>query len=319
VTPQAYDEFVARSPQGSLFCASWWLDAVAGDSWRANALEANGTIVAAWPTVVRKTRFGELHGGAPLTPFLGPLFRPSGGSEIRRRANEIKHIELLLALIEPCAHIEARCNPSFDYWTPLSWHGFTQTTRYTWRLLDLDDVDAVFQGMRENVRREIRKAQKQGITVDAGSLADLEEVHRETVARQGLAASARVSREALRRIEDAAAPRGARTILVARDAAGRVQASGYFVYDERYVYYLLGGSHGDYRTSGSPSLLMWRAIELAAERGLGFDFEGSMVRSVERFFRSFGGRPAPYSVVRKTASTPLRLATALKRAARSVL
>jgi hypothetical protein len=320
MTREAYDELVARSPQGCLFCFSWWLDAVAGEAWRPNALEADGAVVAAWPTVVRKSSFGELHVGAPLTPFLGPLLSPpAGANEIRRRATEIKQLELLLGLIEPCAHIEARCNPAFDYWTPLSWHGFSQTTRYTWRLPDLGDLDAVFRGLRENVRREIRKARKQGIIVAEGTLADLEAVHDETVRRQGLAASAPANRAALSRIEAAAAPRGARTILVARDAAGRVHASGYFVHDERYVYYLLGASHGEYRTSGSPSLLMWRALELAAGRGLAFDFEGSMVRGVERFFRSFGGVPTPYSVVRKTASRSLRVATALKRAVRSAV
>jgi hypothetical protein len=318
VNREAYDAFVELSPQGSVFCSSWWLDAVAGGAWRPNVLEDAEGIAAAWPTVVRKTPFGNLHAGAPLTPFLGPLFSPDQGkSETRRRSTEIKRLQSLLGLIEPAAHIEARCNPAFDYWTPLSWHGFKQSTRYTWRLPDLGDLDAVLGGLHENTRYEIRKARKRGVTVEIGPLEEFEAVHAATAARGGLSEYVRRNREALRRIEAAAARRQARTILLARDGDGGVHAGGYFVHDARYVYYLAGGSDPAHRTDGSPTLLLWRAIELAAERGVGFDFEGSMVRGVERFFRSFGGVPAPYSVVRKTASTAMRLTVALKRAARS--
>src|SRR5438105_1394961 len=40
-----YDELVATSPQGSVFCTSWWLDAVAPGRWRAHELEENGMTV----------------------------------------------------------------------------------------------------------------------------------------------------------------------------------------------------------------------------------------------------------------------------------
>src|SRR5436305_3364540 len=110
-----YDELVATSPQGSIFCTSWWLDAVAPGRWRAHVVEEHGRAVAAWPTVVRTTRFGDIHGGAPLTPFLGPLFPPGDGA--RRRSREIKLVEALLEKLGPFAHLEARCNPAFDYWT----------------------------------------------------------------------------------------------------------------------------------------------------------------------------------------------------------
>ena len=55
-TASAYDDFVASSPQGSIFCTSWWLDAVAPGRWRTHVVEEKERIVAAWPTVVRTTR-----------------------------------------------------------------------------------------------------------------------------------------------------------------------------------------------------------------------------------------------------------------------
>ena len=303
---EAYDELVDRSPQGSLFASSWWLDAVAPGRWRPNLVEVEGR-AAAWPTVVRRSRLGEVHTGAPLTPFLGPLFPPDESRQARSR--ELGYLERLLEELMPFAHLEARCHPAFDYWTPLSWHGFAQTTHYTWRLPDLSDVEGVWSGLRENVRREIRKARKSGIEVEPGSLADFLALHERAAEHRAVVAG----RVLLERIEAAARERQAGTILVARDADGRSHSAGLFVHDRRFTYYLLGASEPGLRTTGAASLVMWEAIRGAAERSAGFDFEGSMLRHVERFVRAFGGVPTPYSVVRKTASPLYRATVALKR------
>jgi len=312
-----YDEFVAHSPQGSIFASSAWLDAVAPGRWRMHVVEEGGAVVGAWPTVVRPTPLGEVHTGAPLTPYLGPLLR-SDANPVRGRANDIRYLELLLVQLGRFAHIEAHCHPAFDYWTPLAWEGFTQTTRYSWRLTDLRDLEAVFRGTRENIRREIRKAEKRGLVVAPASLANFLELHRATVLQAGRNDSLGANHRALEAIDETLAPQDARSILVARDAEGRAHAGAYLVHDDRFMYYLVGASDPALRNSGAPSLVLWRGIEEAAERGLSFDFEGSMVKGVERFFRAFAGTPTPYSVVRKTPSAGFRVARALKRAARRV-
>src|SRR5205809_2610646 len=46
-----YDLLVERSPQGSIFATSWWLDAVAPGGWRMHCAEKGEELVAAWPTV----------------------------------------------------------------------------------------------------------------------------------------------------------------------------------------------------------------------------------------------------------------------------
>jgi hypothetical protein len=298
-----YDELVATSPQGSVFCTSWWLAAVAPERWRANELEENGAIVAAWPTVVRPSRFGEVHVGAPLTPFLGPLFPPGGGA--RRRSREIKLLESLLDRIGPHAHLEARCNPGFDYWTPLRWHGFRQTTNYTWRLPDLSDLDAVFAGFRENIRGHVRAAEKAGMIVEEAGLGDFLELHRRRFSRDP---------EGIERIDSAAAQRDARTILIARDADGTARAGGYFVHDARCTTYLLAATDTEVR--GAASAVLWEAIQRSGARGAAFDFEGSMLRHVESFVRSFGGVPTPYSIVWRTPSASFRAVRAIKRTLR---
>jgi hypothetical protein len=280
---------------------SWWLDAVAPGRWRAHELRDGESIVAAWPTVVDTMRLGVVHRGAPLTPFLGPLLPAGEGA--RRRSRELKLVEELLEQFGSFAHLEARCNPAFDYWTPLRWHGFQQTTNYTWRLTDLSDLDAVFAGFRENIRGHVRAAEKSGTTVVEASLDDFLELHRRRFDRDP---------QGVDRIDAAAAARGARTILVARDSDGVARAGGYFVHDERFTTYLLAATDAEVR--GAASLVLWEAIKRAAERRTAFDFEGSMLRHVESFVRSFGGVPTPYSIVWCTPSPPLRVIRTVKRA-----
>jgi hypothetical protein len=304
-----YDQLVESSPQGTLFCTSWWLDAVAPGCWQPNELVDDGAVVAAWPTVARKGRFGVEHAGAPLTPWLGPLF----GADLRRSLED-EITGRLLERIGRYAQLTARCSPAYDYWTPLYWRGFTQTTRYTWRIDDLSDLEATFSRLRNKVRGAVRRAQREGMTVESGTLEDFLAIHSDTLERQHRQHD-RAGRQAVRTIDPAAAERGARTILIARDSDGRATAGGYFVHDRRTTYYLMGGISADAATPYAVPLLLWTAIEQAAGRGTAFDFEGSMLRPIELLVRGFGGRPAAYSVVRHTPSAPLRGATALKRLA----
>jgi hypothetical protein len=310
-----YDAFVASSPQGTLFCRSWWLDATAGpDSWRhADVCDADGRLVATWPAAVRRTRYGDVLTGAPLTPCLGPLL--SAGEGRQRRSREVDQLERLAEALRPYAHIDARCSPRLDYWAPLAWHGFSQTAHYTWRLEDVSDEDATFAGLQNSTRRQVAKARSSGLAVAQGSVDDLVALQRQTFGRQE-AAGTGPPEPLVRRIAAAVAAHDAGEIVVARDDAGRVHSASMFVYDERTTWYLLGASDTELRASGSASLLMWEGIRRAGARGTAFDFEGSMLRHLERFVRNFGGEPIPYSIVRHTPSVQWRLRVTGGRLAR---
>lgn len=45
--------------------------------------------------------------------------------------------------------------------------------------------------------------------------------------------------------------------------------------------------------------LVWHGIELATERGLNYDFEGSMIKRIAKSFREYGGTPKLYFRIRK--------------------
>ena len=102
--------------------------------------------------------------------------------------------------------------------------------------------------------------------------------------------------------------------FIAQDEKEQNHAGVLIVWDENSAYYLLGGSDPNLRNSGAMSLCMWEAIKFASTVAKKFDFEGSMIESVERFFRAFGAEQKPYFHITKTPSYILRMAKILKLA-----
>jgi predicted acetyltransferase len=106
-------------------------------------------------------------------------------------------------------------------------------------------------------------------------------------------------------------------MLFACDGDDRVHAVAYLVWDSASAYYLLSGADPALRSSGAQSLLLWEAIRRARDVTSTFDFEGSMLAPVERFFRDFGGRQTPYLHVSRV-SRPAAAALALRTGARRI-
>ena len=128
--------------------------------------------------------------------------------------------------------------------------------------------------------------------------------------RQGV--SIPYSDEYVRKLDRAAGARNSRKIFIAEDDSGRRHAGIYLVWDAKSAYYLMGGGDPNLRNSGATSLCMWEAIKFAATVTDQFDFEGSMIEPVERFFRAFGAVQTPYFSVSKISSAVLQTAVFLK-------
>jgi lipid II:glycine glycyltransferase (peptidoglycan interpeptide bridge formation enzyme) len=191
---------------------------------------------------------------------------------------------------------------------PFYWNGFSQSTNYTYVIDELSDLDRIWAGFRENIRREIRKAAGQ---VGVRPLDDIEtfiRLNRMTFERQGMPVP--YPAELVRRLDAACNARDARRMFLAEDADGTPHAVVYLVWDRASAYYLMGGTDPLLRTSGAMSLLMWEAIKYASQVTGRFDFEGSMLQPVERFFRAFGARQIQYARLARGFTLKGRLALA---------
>jgi hypothetical protein len=293
---------ITNSPDYSynLFQERWWLDAVAPGEWDEVVVK-RGTEVAARLPFLRRRHFRRTWLMQPkLTPYLGPWLRPTSAKLPNRLAETKQLMTELIDALPPFDLFRQCFAPEVAYWLPFCWRGFQQTTRYTYRLADLKDLDSIWTGFRHNIRIEIRKA-KQPLTIcDDLGLDCFTRVWALTFERQG--SRLPISKQVIERLDDACEKRGCRKMFFAKDKNGNVHATAYLVWNKKCAYYLMGGGDPQLRNSGAGSLVLWEAIKFAATVSDQFDFEGSMIESIERFFRAFGGTPIPYFTIQKLSS-----------------
>jgi lipid II:glycine glycyltransferase (peptidoglycan interpeptide bridge formation enzyme) len=287
----------------SIFQTNWWLEALAPGQWGEVTFHKGDEIVARLP-YVKKIKWGlTILTSPPLTQTLGPWLIPSHAKYAKQLSQEKELFGTLIERLPPFDLFRQNFSPAITNWLPFYWAEFQQNTRYTYRLENLIDHDQLWFGFQENIRREIRKAMKLvEVCDDSASELGLDQfldINEKSFQRQGK--SLPYSRDLVNRLDKACIKHDARRIFFARDAKGRIHSTVYIVWDNNTAYYLMGGRDPELHNSGATSLVMWEAIKFASSVSKQFDFEGSMIETIEKFFRAFGAKQVPYFHVTKAS------------------
>ena len=303
-----YRQLCQTEPTIHIFSKGWWLDTVCGeDAWDVVLVRKGNHTLASMPYYTIK-RLGLTYLTMPkLTQTLGLWMRSSEAKYTGQLTQQKKILSLLIDDLPAFDNFSQKFHYSLTNWLPFYWRDFQQTTFYTYVLDDLSDINKLWCGLKENIRREIKKAQDRlGIQIrtDLGLDVFLS-LNEQTFTRQGMAPP--YTKNFVRRLDNACESHNARKIFFAQNKDGKIHAAVYIIWDENSAYYLMGGSDPELRNSGATSLCMWEAIKFASTITHKFDFEGTMIESVERFFRAFGGRQLPYFHITKTNSRLLKL------------
>jgi hypothetical protein len=292
---ERWNRFVERSPTGTVFQTSHWLRAVAGEV-EVCAVKKGQELVGGFP-ITRNRKYGVNVLGQPsLTPYSGIVFTDMG---------ERKHVSAVSARKSVGESVAEELKGEFDrvhvYTTPgvqrnllpFKWEGYSFRVKHTY-LLDVSDLDAVWDGMDGNRRNDIRKAEEDGVYVDVTDDVDAAlELVEKTFERQDESFG---NGGTARRVNAELAPRDQARAFVARDADDRPIAASYVVWDDDRAHYLLGGYDSENGHHGATALALWESMQYVREEAgvTVFDFEGSEIPSIERFFRKFGGEVVPY-------------------------
>jgi hypothetical protein len=168
--------------------------------------------------------------------------------------------------------------------------GWRESTPRSYRLDLTAGADALWGRLQSDCRRNIRKAERLGITTvpmtDARVFYDMLE---ETLRRHGSMSWQPAG--FFRRIMEALP---SQELLWTWGALyeGKIIAAGLFLHDDNEVHYLSGASRPEYGSLPTSYMLHWHAIQTGADAGLStFHSEASKVRSIDQFKESF--RPTP--------------------------
>jgi hypothetical protein len=284
-------------PDLPLFLQPAYLDAACGaEGWGvAVARDGEGRVRGIWP-YERTRRWGLTVLRTPsLTPWLGPWLAPP---ETPLRATRLVDWQWrtygdLLDQLPRAAHISIRCPRQLANGMPFQRAGWQQRVRYTYVLRDLRDKEALWAGLRPEVRNKVRKAEGQ---LELRPAQDIE-AYWPLVEASFRHRGARIDfeRAAFERLAAWLVGSGAGRLTLAVDAQGRAHAGQLSCRDGRSCYNQLLVSDPALRQSGAAALLLWSSIRQSAEEGCtAFDFAGSHLPGIEGFLRAFGGSPEPY-------------------------
>ena len=233
-----------------------------------------------------------------LCPGLAPAIQyPPGQKEQKKKVFEQEMIVELVQGLPPFGAFDICLLPHLENHLPFDRKNFSHKTRYTFRLEKQVSAETTFQEFSSSLRSQIRKAEKLVTISKSEDVQLLFKMSTCTFTRQGKKNP--FSLRYLKQIYEACAQNNCGKILVASDQNKQVHAAIYIVWDTHCVYYLLGGGDEHFRSSGSYSLLLWKGIQWALKQNATFDFCGSMLPQVERFFRGFGGLQVPYFQITK--------------------
>lgn len=314
---EEYSLFCERN-NAPIFSQPWWMDAVCEpENWDVWLCQHGEEIVAAMPYYMEERNGLQYITKAPLTQNNGILFaHGSNSTPISRQKAEEKIID------EACEFIhslgldvyEQQYHHSFINWSPFYWHGYEAMPRYTYVIEDTADLEAVEAAISRGHRKNIRKGVRNGVVKRGLDPHVFYEEHEKIFAKQGLPCP--FGKELWMRLFNGVVENGAGEILYAETQSEDIASLMLLVWDDSAAYPLLGGSMPEFQTLETYSMLTWESIKVAHEKGLAYDFEGSMIKRIAKSFREYGGTPKLYFRIRKVFNPDVILSEAQQKIAR---
>jgi len=298
-----WDNFVEKSNEGMLFHKSFWLEASENEfniigCFTGEELRA-GMAIGIDTNMIGK----NIVTNPVLSPYSGIIYEEKRGKRVTYNSNKKKMTEEIINYVEE-RYNNFSLNLSFKITDvqPFIWNNFNCEVKFTY-VLTISDLDKVWKKMDSGTRRSIKKAQKDKLSVKKHDNFDtMLNLVKMSYNRQNM--TIENFKSAAKRYFNILNTRDCCKNFVCYDKDDRPIGGVFIVWDNKRSYYLLGGYDPEHGHHGATSLAMWEAIKYTSQTlDLDqFDFEGSMVKSIERFFRKFGGELTPYYKIYKQDS-----------------
>lgn len=303
---ELYRKACAQETTIPLFSRDWWMDAVCGEeNWDVILIKSSGQVIAALPYYFERKKNGIIISQPALTQKNGIWIKYPEHQKLNTKYHYERNITK--DIIEQLEKLDLIFyGQNFDYlfanWLPFYWSGFNQCTRYTYVIEGIDDLKNIYDNFESNLRRNINNAGKLVKVKEDLSIEEFYKINEMTFKRQNMGIP--YSLEFIKTLDSACSEHKCRKTFYAEDGMGRIHAAVYIVCDENSAYYLMGGANPKLRKSEATSLLMWEAIKHSSNITKKFDFEGSMIEPIEKFFISFGAVQKSYFSISKGYKKP---------------
>lgn len=315
---ELYTQWAAQQAELPIFMQPWWMDGVcAGKQWdvllyfKTTSDPSNRKvedIEAVMPYLLCKRLWAHWIAMPQQTQIGGIWLTRNGGFDDQNELIDLPHIAEYFAkqLQALKIHYYYQQYPiGSRIVEPLQALRFKVRERVTYQIEDLHDLDKVVDRFSKNKKRQLQRA----VTLSVDKSLTPEQFysfHRLCMTLQKKQIS--YSREFFLILQRKAEREKQSQIIAIRNADGELCAAAFLVWDKQRMYYLIPCYNPLYKESGGNALLVMEAIKLAREKGVVFDFEGSMRRGTAAHYKQFGSEKKTYYSVEKFYHPLFRLA-----------
>lgn len=290
---------------GTVFNTIDWLK-IFGDEAQVYGVYDKGDNLVGGFCTYKEKKFGlKIYCNPPFTPSIGPFLEIKAKNPVMVMNTWKKALSSMADFIEglPYSVISICLNKNIVDTQPFIWKKFKVIPGYTY-LLDLGkSIEDIRKDMSAERRNDMNKATRDGLIT---KLVDNFEMVKSLVLKTFSRQEMTISKYYLERILFEFT-NDSNSFAFATFKDDSPIATSFCIYDRETAYYLLGGYDYERKHHGAGALATWEAISYAQSLGLKyFDFEGSMVPQIERYFRGFGGQLIPYYRINK-AKLPLEM------------
>lgn len=298
---EAWDALVDRSPHGTVFHYSWWLDTASREFDILGVRDKRGSLCGGIPLPKKKRAGLTLFHAPQLTPFLGPIFDVSNITDPCERLYLMRSAGELLAQRMPrfdsfrC--MVGACGPDLQGFL---WAGFRAELAYTFRMPAGRSLGSVESQITRTHLQKLAKAKRLAVSVtrsdDVEAFAKLCKIGSIHADRQLYPV------ELPMRLWSAGFERGKSDFYLARTSDNEPIATILTVHDTRTTYQIVSAFDPEKREVPGSYLLLWTVLREALEAKRDFDFEGSALRGVEQYYRKWGPTAEPVWRLEKAGS-----------------
>jgi lipid II:glycine glycyltransferase (peptidoglycan interpeptide bridge formation enzyme) len=248
----------------------------------------------------------------PYTPHCGLFFV----SDTKNRSSRSSFIKEITALVSDYFESKKQALTVIAFPTeimdmqPFIWSNYKVIPNYTYRIdlsQSFDDIKSNFDPKNRNV---IAKALKEGVEVRKNALNknDLIDFFTSSLKQAGANIYPTELRNIFLKFSSTE-----NSFCLSAFKENQLCGNVFCIYDRNTCYYLLGGVVKSVSVNGVNNLLIEHSIREAQLLNCKvFDFEGSMLKGVEKFFRSFGPELVPFYTANK-GKLPLELLLKFKK------
>ncbi len=284
---------------GTVFNTLRWLNLFKGRIKIFGYFDEDNRLFGGFHLFENNKFFIRYYNNPPFTPFIGPFL-------INKSSTDFKILNFQKKVSKNLAKFIKKLNAILLFFSldrtlidvqPFIWAKLKVYIRYTYAINLRLNKEKIWENFSPERRNDIRKANNDGVKIFKGSDKNtLMELIMKSLTRQNKT----IDIKSLEKIVFEFSSDINSFYFIASYKEKPISVS-FCIHDKKTAYYVIGGYDSNNKHHGAGASTLWECIKHAKKLDLKeFDFDGSMIPNIERFFRGFGGQLVPFYRINRT-------------------